>query len=185
MTSLKILAIAGSLRRGSYNRALVRAAAELAPAGATVEIAEIGGLPLYDEDVNAAGPPPAVAELKRRIAEADALFIATPEYNHGVPGALKNFIDWTSRRPNQPWKGKPVAIAGASDGGFGTVRAQLALRPILAAVDARVVENPEVHVSRVQDKVDAEGRLTDEPTREKLRQLLEVLVSRVPERHPA
>jgi len=185
MTPLKILAVPGSLRRGSYNRALVRAAAELAPAGATVEIAEIGGLPLYDEDANAAGPPPAVAELKRRIAEADALFIATPEYNHGVPGVLKNFIDWTSRRPNQPWKGKPVAIAGASDGGFGTVRAQLALRPILGCLDARVVENPEVHVSRAQDKVDAEGRLTDEPTREKLRKLLEVLVSRVPERHPA
>lgn len=185
MNPLHVVAFAGSLRRGSYNRALVRAAAELAPAGATVEIAEIGGLPLYDEDANAAGPPPAVAELKRRIAEADALFIATPEYNHGVPGVLKNFIDWTSRRPNQPWKGKPVAIAGASDGGFGTVRAQLALRPILGCLDARVVENPEVHVSRAQDKVDAEGRLTDEPTREKLRKLLEVLVSRVPERHPA
>lgn len=185
MTPVKILAIPGSVRRGSYNRALARAAAELAPAGATVEIAEIRDLPLYDEDANAAGPPPAVLDLKRRIAEADAVFIATPEYNHGVPGVLKNAIDWTSRRPNQPWKGKPVAIAGASDGGFGTVRAQLALRPILAAMDARVVENPEVHVSRAQDKVDAEGRLADEPTREKLRKLLAELVARVPVRHPA
>lgn len=185
MTPVKILAIPGSVRRGSYNRALARAAAELAPAGVAVEIAEIRDLPLYDEDVNAAGPPPAVLDLKRRIAEADAVFIATPEYNHGVPGVLKNAIDWTSRRPNQPWKGKPVAIAGASDGGFGTVRAQLALRPILAAMDARVVENPEVHVSRAQDKVDAEGRLVDEPTREKLRKLLEELVARVPARHPA
>lgn len=185
MTSLKILAIPGSLRRGSYNRALARAAAELAPAGATVEIAEIRDLPLYDEELNASGPPPAVLDLKRRIAEADAVFIATPEYNHGVPGVLKNAIDWTSRGAGQPWKAKPVAIAGASNGGFGTVRAQLALRPILGCLDARVVENPEVHVSRAQDKVDAEGRLTDEPTREKLRRLLEVLASRVPERHPA
>lgn len=185
MTPVKILAIPGSLRRGSYNRALARAASELAPAGAVVEIAEIGGLPLYDEDVNAAGPPAAVLEFKRRIAEADAIFIATPEYNHGVPGVLKNFIDWTSRRPSQPWKGKPVAIAGASEGGFGTVRAQLALRPVLGCLDARVVENPEVHVSRAQDKVDAEGRLVDEPTRESLRKLLAELVTRVPERKPA
>ena len=136
MTSLKILAIPGSLRRASFNRALARAAAELAPAGATVEIADLRDLPVYDEDVNAAGPPAAVVELKRRIAEADAVFIATPEYNYGVPGVLKNAIDWTSRGPNQPWKGKPVAIAGASNGGFGTARSQLALRPILACLDA-------------------------------------------------
>jgi len=185
MSSLKILAIPGSLRRGSFNRLLARAAAELAPAGVTVEIADLRDLPVYDEDVNAAGPPPAVLDLKRRIAEADAVFIATPEYNHGVPGVLKNAIDWTSRRPNQPWKGKPVALAGASDGGWGTVRAQLALRPTLACLDARVVENPEVHVSHAQDKIDAEGRLTDEKTRELLRRLLEVLVSRVPEKRPA
>ena len=185
MSPLTILAIPGSLRRGSFNRSLARAAAELAPPGVIVEIADLKDLPVYDEDVNAAGPPPAVLDLKRRIAEADAVFIATPEYNHGVPGVLKNAIDWTSRRPNQPWKGKPVALAGASDGGWGTVRAQLALRPTLACLDARVVENPEVHVSHAQDKIDAEGRLTDEKTRELLRRLLEVLVSRVPEKRPA
>jgi chromate reductase len=185
MSSLKILAIPGSLRRGSFNRSLARAAVELAPAGTTVEVADLRDIPVYDEDVNAAGPPPAVLDFKRRIAEADAVFIATPEYNHGVPGVLKNFIDWTSRRPSQPWKGKPVAIAGASDGGFGTVRAQLALRPILGCLDARVVENPELHVANAQLKIDAEGRLVDVPTREKLRALLAVLVSRVAERHPA
>lgn len=185
MPSLKILAIPGSLRRGSFNRSLARAAAELAPAGATVEVADLRDVPVYDEDVNAAGPPAVVLDFKRRIAEADAVFIATPEYNHGVPGVLKNLIDWTSRRPNQPWKGKPVAIAGASDGGFGTVRAQLALRPILGCLDARVVENPEVHVSNAQDKIDAEGRLVDEPTREKLRKLLAVLATRVAVRFPA
>lgn len=185
MTPVKILAIPGSLRRASFNRALARAAAELAPEGAAVEITELNAIPPYDDDANAAGPPPAVLELKRRIAEADAVFIATPEYNHGVPGVLKNAVDWTSRGPNQPWKGKPVAIAGASNGGFGTVRAQLALRPTLDCLDARLVANPEVHVSFAQDKIDASGRLTDEPTREKLRRLLAVLVARVGERHPA
>jgi chromate reductase, NAD(P)H dehydrogenase (quinone) len=185
MSPLKILAIPGSLRRASFNRALARAAAELAPAGTSVEIADLRDLPVYDDDTNAAGTPPAVADLKRRIAEADAVFIATPEYNHGVPGVLKNAIDWTSRGPNQPWKGKPVAIAGASNGGFGTVRAQLALRPTLGCLDARVVANPQVHVSFAQDKIDAEGRLTDEKTRENLRKLLDVLVAQVPEKRPA
>jgi len=185
LSTLKILAIPGSLRRASYNRALARAAVELAPAGATVEIAELHGIPVYDEDVNSAGAPQVVLDLKRRIAEADAVFIATPEYNHGVPGVLKNAIDWTSRRPSQPWKGKPVAIAGASDGGFGTVRAQLALRPTLACLGAMVVPTPQVHVSFAQDKFDAEGRLTDEKTREKLRQLLVALAGQVGERHPA
>jgi chromate reductase, NAD(P)H dehydrogenase (quinone) len=185
MTPLKILAIPGSLRRGSFNRALARAAAELVPAGATVEIADLRDIPIYDEDVNAAGAPPAVAALKARIAEADAVFIATPEYNHGVPGVLKNAIDWTSRGGNQPWKGKPVAIAGASNGGFGTVRAQLALRPTLGCLDAHVLANPQVHVSFAQEKIDAEGRLADEKTREVLRKLLAALVAQVPEKRPA
>jgi chromate reductase len=184
MTPVKILAIPGSLRRASFNRALARAAVELAPEGAAVEIAELHEIPIYDDDVNAAGPPAPVADLKRRIAEVDAVFIATPEYNHGVPGVLKNAIDWTSRGANQPWKGKPVAIAGASNGGFGTVRAQIALRPTLVCLDARVVANPQVHVSRAQDKIDAEGRLVDEPTRESLRKLLAVLVALVPEKRP-
>ena len=185
MSPVKILAIPGSLRRASFNRALARAAVELAPEGATVEIAELHEIPVYDDDANAAGPPAAVLELRRRIAESDAVFIATPEYNHGVPGVLKNAIDWSSRGPQQPWKGKPVALAGCSNGGFGTVRAQLALRPILGCLDARVVENPEVHVSRAQDKIDAEGRVTDEKTRESLAKLLAVLVTRVPEPRPA
>lgn len=185
MSPVKILAIPGSLRRASFNRALARAAVELAPEGATVEIAELHEIPVYDDDANAAGPPAAVLELRRRIAESDAVFIATPEYNHGVPGVLKNAIDWSSRGPQQPWKGKPVALAGCSNGGFGTVRAQLALRPTLDTLDARTVANPEVHVSFAQEKFDASGKLTDEPTREKLRKLLAVLASRVGERHPA
>lgn len=185
MSPLRILAIAGSLRRASFNRALARAAGELVPAGVTVEVTDLRDIPVYDDDVSAAGAPPAVAALKARIAEADAVFIATPEYNHGVPGVLKNAIDWTSRGGNQPWKGKPVAIAGASNGGFGTVRAQLALRPTLGCLDARVLANPQVHVSFAQDKIDAEGRLHDEPTRENLRRLLAALVAAVPARPTA
>jgi chromate reductase, NAD(P)H dehydrogenase (quinone) len=185
MSSLKILAIPGSLRRASFNRSLARAAAELAPAGASVEIADLRDLPLYDDDVNAAGTPPAVEALKQRIAGADAVFIATPEYNYSVPGVLKNAIDWTSRGPNQPWKGKPVAIAGASPGGFGTVRAQMALREILVCLDAEVVRKPELYVSRAQDKFDAEGRMADGPTRETLRKLLDALAASVKDARPA
>lgn len=185
MTSLKILAIPGSLRRASLNRALARAAAELAPAGTSVEVADLRDLPLYDDDVHAAGLPAAVQALRARIADADAVFIATPEYNHGVPGVLKNAIDWTSRGSDQPWKGKPVAITGASPGGFGTVRAQLALRPTLACLDARVLANPQVHVTNAQEKIDADGRVTDEKTREHLRRLLAALVASVPEGRPA
>lgn len=182
---MKILAIAGSLRRASFNRALARAAVELAPQGAEVEIADLRDLPLYDDDANAAGPPPAVEALKRRIAGADAVFVATPEYNHAVSGVLKNAIDWTSRGANQPWKGKPVAIAGASNGGFGTVRAQIQLRAILGCLDADVVRRPELHVSRAQDKFDAEGRLADGPTRETLGRLLAALAGAVKDARPA
>lgn len=184
MSPVKILAIPGSLRRASFNRALARAAAELAPAGTEVEITDLRDIPVYDDDVQTAGMPLAVAALQARIAAADAVFIATPEYNHGVPGVLKNAIDWTSRGGRQPWKGKPVAIAGASNGGFGTVRAQLALRPTLGCLDARVLANPQVHVSFAQDKIDAEGHVHDEKTRASLAQLLAALVAAVPEPRP-
>ena len=185
MTPLKILAIPGSLRRASFNRALARAVVDLVPAGVIVELTDLRDIPIFDDDVSVVGAPPAVVALKASIAAADAVFIATPEYNYGVPGVLKNAIDWTSRGGNQPWKGKPVAIAGASNGGFGTVRAQIALRPVLECLDARLVASPQVHVSFAQDKIDAEGRLTDEETRTRLRKLLEILVSRIPERRPA
>jgi chromate reductase len=185
MSPLTILAIPGSLRRASFNRALARAAAELAPPGATVEVAELHEIPVYDDDVNAGGAPPPVAALRRRIAGADAVFLATPEYNHSVSGVLKNAIDWTSRGPDQPWKGKPVAIAGASNGGFGTVRAQIALRTILACLDARTVQKPELYVSRAQDKIDAGGRLADEGTRATLGRLLEALAAAVQDARPA
>jgi chromate reductase len=174
---LRILGIAGSLRRASFNRGLLRAAVELAPPGATIEIFDLAPIPLYNEDVRAQGYPPPVAELRRKVAEAQALLIASPENNYSVPGVLKNAIDWLSRPPDQPLGRKPVAIMGASNGGFGTVRAQAALRVVLHAVESYTMLKPELFVSRAQDLTDADGNLTDEPTRQKVRAHVEALMA--------
>src|SRR5271169_5569843 len=122
--TLKILGIAGSLRRGSYNAAALRAAQELAPAGMTIDIFDIAAIPLYNEDVKAQGFPPVVADLRARIKAADGVLLATPEYNYATSGAMKNVIDWVSRPPEQPFDGKPIALIGASAGALGTARAQ-------------------------------------------------------------
>ncbi|HWK41182.1 MAG TPA: NAD(P)H-dependent oxidoreductase, partial [Croceibacterium sp.] len=123
--SLRILGIAGSLRAGSLNRALLRAAADLAPAGVTIERFDLMQVPLYNGDVEEAGDPPGVAAFKQAIAAADGVLIATPEYNHGVPGVMKNAIDWASRPPRgAPLGGKPVGLIGASPGMTGTARGQ-------------------------------------------------------------
>ena len=173
----QIRGIPGSLRRASFNRALLRAAIELAPAGMTIEIFEgMADLPLYNADVEAAGDPEPVTTWKAAIARADALLIATPEYNHGVPGVLKNAINWASRPPgNCVLNGKPAALMGGSPGGTGTARAQLALRQSFIFTDTRTLLQPEVLMSRVHEKIDASGRLTDERTRAAIRQLLEAL----------
>ncbi len=173
--ALKVLGIAGSLRKGSYNRALLRAAVELAPEGMTIEIAEIDGIPPFNEDLEKQGMPPAVAELRRRAAEAGALLIATPEYNHSVPGVLKNAIDWLSRGSDQPLDGKPAAIMGASTGMIGTARAQVHLRDLAVTVNMAVLAQPEVLVARAGERFDGRPELTDEPTRRRVRALLEAL----------
>lgn len=164
---IRVVGIAGSLRRASYNRALLRAAAELAPAaGMEVGIEELDGIPLFNEDVEAEGVPEAVARLRRRIAEADGLLIATPEYNHGVPGVMKNAIDWLSRPPRRAvLAGKPAALMGASMGMTGSARGQSQLRQSFVFTDTPAMLQPEVLVARAQEKFDAEGRLTDEGTR--------------------
>ena len=173
---MRVLGIAGSLRAGSYNRMLLRAAAELAPEGMEIVTAEIGELPLFNEDVEAAGVPPAVETLRTAIRETDALLIATPEYNHGVPGVLKNAIDWASRPPRHSvLAGKPTALFGASPGMTGTARSQTQLRNSFVFTDTPVLPQPEVLVARAHEKFDAEGRLTDEPTRAFVRRLLEAL----------
>lgn len=176
---LTVLGIAGSLRKGSYNRALLNAAVELAPDGMTIEIYDhLREIPPYDQDLDAAGPPEVVRDLKRRVREADALLIATPEYNYGVPGVLKNAIDWVSRPPaDTPLAGKPAAILGASTGIGGTIRAQLALRQTFVFTNTLVVQKPEVIVTQAAQKFDAELRLVDPTARQLLRQLLESLAA--------
>jgi chromate reductase len=176
-TPLRILGLAGSLRKASFNRALIRAAAELAPPDALVESFELDGIPPFNEDLEET-PPAAVLELKRRIRAADALLIATPEYNYSVPGVLKNAIDWASRPyGDSAWAGKPAAILGASPGALGTARAQYHLRQVFVYIDVLALNRPEVLVANAHERFDAEGRLTDEPLRARLRKLLEALVA--------
>jgi len=169
----RIVAFAGSLRKNSYNRALIRAAQELAPQGISIEAIEIGSLPFYNADVEAKGDPPAVAAFKRELGDADGILIATPEYNDGVPGVLVNALDWGSRLPGRsPLLAKPVAVMGASPSQIGTARAQLHIRQILAHVQARVLPPPELLVGRAHERFDSEHRLTDTGTRKVLRDLL-------------
>jgi chromate reductase len=176
VTNMHVLGISGSLRKGSYNTALLAAASELLPECMTLEIFDLSSIPLYNDDVRALGFPKPVKELRARIAVADALLIATPEYNYSIPGVLKNAIDWASRPPDPPLDGKPLAIMGASTGNFGTVRAQMHLRHVCVYCNMFPVNRPEVLVMRAQDKFDANGRLVDETTRGFVRDLLTALV---------
>jgi chromate reductase len=169
----RVVAFAGSLRRRSFNRALVEAARELAPTGMEIEPIEIGSLPFYDADVEAGGDPEPVAAFKSAVAAADGLLIATPEYNDGIPGVLTNALDWGSRLPGRsPLAGKPAVVMGASPSQVGTARAQLHLRQILAHAQARVLPPPELLVAQAHQRFDAELRLTDETTRRILADLL-------------
>jgi chromate reductase len=173
---MNVLGISGSLRKASFNTALLRAAIELAPEGMKIEAASIADIPLYDEDLRqAGGTPPPVAALRAAIAHADALLIASPEYNFSIPGVLKNAIDWASRPPDQPFAGKPVALMSASNGMLGGARAQYHLRQTFVYLDMHPLNKPEVFVSRASDKIGANGVLTDEPTRQVIRALLEAL----------
>ena len=174
---MKVLGIAGSHRSGSYNRALLRAAHEAAPIGMEIEEFDIRELPFYDGDVEAAGDPASVTALKDAIRDADALLIATPEYNRGVPGVLKNAVDWASRPPlASPLTGKPVAIMGASTGRGGTARAQEQLRAALEFSRANVIEQPEVLVPEAFMRFDNNGELVDPGIRAELAELIDTLV---------
>jgi chromate reductase, NAD(P)H dehydrogenase (quinone) len=172
----RAIGLSGSLRKGSFNAALLRAAAELAPLDLTLEIASIAGIPLYDGDIEAEhGLPPLVSELKERIAAADGLFLVTPEYNNSIPGVFKNAIDWLSRPAKdipRVFGDKPVALIGATPGGGGTRLAQNAWLPVLRTLGTRLWSGQQLYVARAGQVFDAEGRLVDE----KIRQLLSALM---------
>lgn len=173
---MRILGIPGSVRRGSRNRGLLLAAREVAPNNMDIEITDLSAIPVYNADVEAAGDPPAVRTFKTQIAAADALLIATPEYNHLLPGVLKNALDWASLPDSDSvLTGKPVAIMGASTGAVGTARAQLALRQVLTATECFVLSSPQVIVGNARDRFDSDGRLIDGHVRERVRFLLEAL----------
>jgi chromate reductase len=175
--NVHIFGISGSLRAGSFNSALLRAAAEVLPPGATLDIGSIADIPLYNDDVRAQGDPDPVARLKRGIEDADVLLIATPEYNYSIPGVLKNALDWASRPPKTCClRKKPVGIMGCSSGDSGTMRSQLALRQMFVFTDSPAMAQPELRVPRAGESFDKEGRLVDPELRERLGLFLRALV---------
>jgi chromate reductase len=170
----EVAGIAGSLRQASLNRALLRAAVKLAPATLHITVYDLQAIPLYNGDVEAQGAPDSVVELRNAVKAADALLLATPEYNYGVPGVLKNAIDWLSRPTKaSALNGKPTAIMGASPGMAGTARGQLQLRQAFSFTNTYAMLQPEILVARAHEKFDANGMLTDEATRKLLVTFLE------------
>ena len=163
---LKFAVMVGSLRKGSYNAAIARALPTLAPEGVTIDpLPSVGEFPLYNADVQAEGFPTVVTGTADAIRAADGVILVTPEYNHTIPGGLKNAIDWISRVPNQPFAAKPIALQSASPSLFGGLRAQAHLRLMFVYLDGRVLNKPEVMIPQVNKKVDAAGELTDPETR--------------------
>ncbi len=175
---MDIAAFAGSLRATSYNRGLLRAAAELAPVDvSTIEILDLAAIPLFNQDLERTGLPETVANLRKRVRDADGLLIATPEYNHTIPGVLGNTIDWLSRRtPTSPLRDKPIAIMGAARGG-GSVRAQAALRVPLAHAHAVVVDGPVVALYNIDELATDSGNLVDPLARQGVANLVSALAS--------
>ncbi len=165
MTNFNILGISGSLRRMSYNTAALRVAQNAAPGGVTITMADISKIPIFSQDAQEIGFPPCVLDLAQQISSADAVLIATPEYNYSIPGGLKNAIDWVSRTPDQPFKNKAIAIMGASMGMVGTARAQYDLRKVFVFLDAHVLNQPEIMIAAAHTRFDADGELNDQPTR--------------------
>ena len=173
--NVHFLAFAGSLRKQSYNKAILAAALEMVPENTTLEIFDLEGIPPFNQDFENQ-PPDKVREFKSKIRAADAILIATPEYNYSIPGVLKNAIDWASRPyGDNAFDRKPVAIMGASVGMLGTARAQYDLRRSFVFLNMFPLNQPEVMVPLAQDKVNSSGKLTDEKTRKKIAELLRSL----------
>ena len=170
---LKILGIAGSLRKGSFNKAALRSAVALRPSNVTLETFDISSFPLFNQD-DEKNPPEVIRQFKEKIRASDAILFATPEYNYSVPGVLKNAIDWASR-PSNAWEGKPVAIMSASVGMIGGARAQHHLRQMFVFLNMYALNRPEVIIPHAADKFDSAGNLTDQQTKEKIQELLKAL----------
>ncbi len=184
-TPVKILGIAGSLRKQSFNRAALRTAQGVLPEGVTLITFELDEIPIYHQDKEKELPPPVVA-FKQAIREADAILFVTPEYNYSIPGMLKNAIDWASRPYGESaWGGKPAAIMGASPGQFGSARAQYHLRQVLVSLGMPTVNQPEVMISNAGERFDANGTLTDEKTKALIGKLLTSLVTLTLQSRPA
>jgi chromate reductase len=177
---MRVLAISGSLRADSYNTALLRSAAELAPQSVELELYDrLAEIPPYDQDVQDNAAPASVADLRKRIADADAVLVATPEYNGSLPGLLKNALDWASRPfPDNALRNKPVAVIGASTGAYGGIWAQADLRKILGIIGARIVEG-DVAIGHAQEHFDPDRRLTDTEHRQQLGELMRDLAAQV------
>lgn len=175
--SLRILGIAGSLRRQSYNRAALEAVKELLPEGVTLETFDIGGLPFFNQDEEKS-PPPALVDFKQKIRAADAILFVTPEYNYSIPGVLKNAIDCASRPyGDNAWDDKPAAIMGASVSTLGTGRAQYQLRQMMVWLNMHAMNGPEVMIATANEKIDKDGKLTDAKTREMIGKQLVALAA--------
>ena len=170
--SFHVVAISGSLRKASTNTMALRAAQLLAPAGMEIEMADLSQIPLYNEDLRSQGEPEAVLQLKRQIQAADAVLIATPEYNFSIPAVLKNALDWVSRPPAPPFDGKPVAIMGVATGPLGTARVQYHLRQVLVFMNSFTVNKPEVFIGHSASKFNEQGELTDPTTAQFIHDLL-------------
>ncbi|MBX3064457.1 MAG: NAD(P)H-dependent oxidoreductase [Anaerolineae bacterium] len=176
MNSIHVLGISGSLRKSSYNTAILHAASAMLPEGMSLEIYDLSALPLYNADNDGDNIPESVRQFKARVTAADALLFATPEYNYSVSGVLKNAIDWASRPAGKsPLIKKTAAIMGASTGNFGTVRAQMHLRDICVYNNMLVVPQPEVLIMKAKENFDAHGKLTNELSRDLIRKLLVAL----------
>ena len=177
MDELNLIGFAGSLRKGSFNKALLHNAQDMAPEGVNIDILEIDKVPYFNEDVESADFPDAATELKNKIENADGAIIATPEYNRSVPGVLKNTIDWTSRPYGEnSWVGQPVLVLGASIGPISTAIAQSHLKHSMLYLDCHVLGQPEFYLGNAHDKFNDDGKLTDEETRDFLSQTLNTFI---------
>jgi chromate reductase len=175
-SQITILGLAGSLRKKSYNKSMLNAAVELAPKNMKIDVFDLGGIPPFNQDLETK-PPVRVRELKAKIRAADAVLIATPEYNYSVPGVLKNAIDWTSRPyADNVWEDKPVALMSASTGMLGGARAQYHLRQTFVFLNAHPLNKPEVMMPHAQEKISENGKVNDETTRKLIGELLKALV---------